>query len=660
MDDLLKNLNEKQREAVLAVNGPVLILAGPGSGKTRVLTHRVAHLVKIGVRPEHILAVTFTNKAAEEMRERIAALLGNENADIQRLTVGTFHAFCARILRQHASRIGYLAHFTIFDDDDSLSLIKEAMKELGINPKQFPPGMIMHTISGLKNELVTPEKYEEDAGLADIFPRTVHSVYVRYQEQMKRANAMDFDDLLLNLVLIFQKYPEILAACQDRFQYCTVDEYQDVNTAQYALINQIAGRHRNLAVVGDDAQAIYAFRGADFRNILNFERDWPDAKVIVLDQNYRSTQVILNAAREVIAKNRVQKEKNLWTRKGAGDLLTVAATENERDEAEYILMRIRDLFARGYGAEDIAILYRTNAQSRVLEEAFLQHNLPYTMIGGVRFYQRKEVKDIVAYLRLMVNSRDIISIRRIINVPARGIGKVALVKYLAHYLGDTGEEKSTTGAAVKKPACLPALAVAGRQAGRQEAQNQFHQMMRCLRLRAQDEHPSSFIRHLLSTIRYREYLQDASENSEERWENIQEFVSLAKKYDSLEPTAGLEKLLEDVALMSEQDQTDTRSEGVRMMTIHAAKGLEFRTVFIAGMEEGIFPHARALFSAGELEEERRLCYVALTRAKEKVFLSYANVRTHFGSTQINPPSRFLGEIPEHLLAVAEREEIIEI
>ncbi len=644
MDDLLKNLNEKQREAVLATEGPVLILAGPGSGKTRTLAHRVAHLVRNGVRPERILAVTFTNKAGEEMKGRIAALLGDRKRDIERLTVGTFHAFCARILRAHASKIGYLAHFTIFDDDDSLSLIKEGMKELGINPKQFPPGMIMHTVSGLKNELITPEKYEEDMGTTDIFPRTVHRAYVRYQEQMKKSNAMDFDDLLLNAVILFQKHPEILAAYHDRFQYIHVDEWQDTNHAQYVFISLLAKKHRNIAVVGDDAQAIYAFRGADFRNILNFERDWPDAKVIVLDQNYRSTQVILDAAREVISKNRAQKEKNLWTRKEAGDLLNVAVAENEWGEAEYAITEIQDMLREGHKAGDIAILYRTNAQSRVLEEVFLEHNLPYTMIGGVRFYQRKEIKDIVAYLRLMQNPKDMVSIRRIINVPARGIGKAALTRYLAYYVEHVGHEKPTAGPHSKK----------------QEALDQFHSMIKELRARAQAEHASSFIRHLIKTIRYREYLRDASERADERWENIQEFVSLAGKYDGMEPAAGLEKLLEDVALMSEQDQTNGEREGVRMMTIHAAKGLEFRTVFIVGMEEGIFPHARALFSSGELEEERRLCYVALTRAKEKVFLSCANTRTHFGSIQINPPSRFLGEIPERLRTVEEQKAIIEI
>ncbi len=651
MNDLLKNLNEKQREAVLATDGPVLILAGPGSGKTRVLTHRVAHLIHTGIRPENILAVTFTNKAADEMRERITALTRTGQTANSGLPaqaglsfIGTFHALAVRILRAHASKIGYLAHFSIFDDDDSLSLIKEVMKELGINTKQFPPGMIMHTISGLKNELITPEQYEEDTGIADIFPQTVHRVYVRYREQMKKANAMDFDDLLLNTVLLFKNHPEILAAYQDRFHYCNVDEYQDVNTAQYTLIKQLAGRHRNLAVVGDDAQAIYAFRGADFRNILNFERDWPDAKVIVLDQNYRSTQNILDAAREVIGKNRVQKKKELWTDRQGGDPLILASAENERAEAEMVVTHVQDLIRQGYRAGDIALLYRTNAQSRVLEEAFLEHNFPYTMIGGVRFYQRREVKDIVAYLRLILNPKDMVSVRRVINVPARGIGKAALVKYLAQYLGDTETSATPTPQPVKKTGAL----------------EQFHRMMQELRERAMGEGASHFIKHLLKIVQYRDYVRDDPDRGEERWENIQEFVSLARKYDTLEPPAGIEKLLEDVALMSEQEAAEGTREGVWMMTIHAAKGLEFPVVFVVGMEEGIFPHARALFSAAELEEERRLCYVALTRAKEKVFLSFADTRTHFGSTQINPPSRFLGEIPEHLMAAAGQETTIEI
>ncbi len=643
MDNLLKNLNEKQREAASTTEGPVLILAGPGSGKTRVLTHRIAHLIASGVQPQHILAVTFTNKAAQEMQERITGLTQSPNSIPYALGfIGTFHALGARILRAHAQKIGYLRHFSIFDDDDSLSLIKEVMKELGINPKQFPAGAIMHAISGLKNELMTPERYEEEIGISDLFPKTVHSVYVKYQEDTRKANAMDFDDLLSNVVLLFAKHPDVLAAYQHQFRYCNVDEFQDVNLAQYTFINQIAREYRNLAVVGDDAQAIYGFRGADFRNILNFERDWPDARVIVLDQNYRSTQIILSAAAEIIAKNRMQKEKNLWTERTGGEPLALTMVENERAEAEFVLTQIRDLIRQGHTTKDIAILYRTNAQSRVLEEVFLEHNFPYIMIGGVRFYQRKEVKDIVAYLRLMQNPKDMVSVRRIINVPARGIGKVALLKYLAAYLGGSGDAGQQAMAISKK----------------QEVLEDFHRMMNALRDRAKKEPASSFIRHLIKAIRYQEYLDDSRDRSEERWENIQEFVSLAKKYDDLEPPLGIEKLLEDVALMSEQDQTEGQKEGVQMMTIHAAKGLEFPAVFIVGMEEGIFPHARSLFSPGELEEERRLCYVAITRAKEKVFLSYAIARTHFGATQINPPSRFLGEIPEDLIEVSEEIETI--
>lgn len=631
--DLLAGLNPKQREAVLATEGPVLILAGPGSGKTATITRRIAYLLAQGAPPEQILAVTFTNKAAGEMRERISALVNNQSpaTNNSALFIGTFHSFCARLLRVHAGKVGYLRTFTIFDEDDALSLMKEVEAELRINPKQFPPAMIRNVISGLKNELKTADAYEEEAGLGDLFPRTVHEAYVLYQKRLKDANAMDFDDLLLHAVTILQKHPDILRLYQERFRYIHVDEYQDVNSAQYELTRLLAGLYRNIAVVGDDAQAIYSFRGADYRNILNFEKDWPDAKVIVLDQNYRSTQTILDAARDVISKNRLQKEKKLWTERGEGEPLQVVAVENERREAEYVGDTVQELLREKFGRRDIAVLYRTNAQSRVLEDAFLERNLPYKIIGGVRFYQRKEVKDILAYARLVLNPNDSISLKRIINVPARGIGKQTFLAYLSH-------AKITAKAAA-------------------EALARFDRLIATFREGLPGARAAEFIRAILSATRYREYLEETAANADERWENVQELISLAKRYDALPLPAGLEQMLEDVALMSEEDQAKPEEEAVQLMTFHAAKGLEFPVVFMVGLEEGVFPHARSLFNPAELEEERRLCYVGITRAKEKVFLSFALSRTQFGSTQINPPSRFLAEIPEHLIVVGDEPEI---
>ncbi|MEK7098964.1 MAG: UvrD-helicase domain-containing protein [Patescibacteria group bacterium] len=623
MEYLLKNLNENQKKAALTTEGPVLILAGPGSGKTATVTHRIAYLLAAGVPADEILAVTFTNRAAEEMKTRIRALAATLPHSMFGIPfIGTFHAFCVRVLRAHAGKIGYLRTFTIFDEDDALSLMKEVFAKLAINPKQFPPAMIKNVISALKNELKTPEKYAEELGTTDLFPRTVHSAYVLYQKRLQDANAVDFDDLLTLTAYLFEKHPDILRAYQERFRYIHVDEYQDVNTAQYLIMKQLAALHRNIAVVGDDAQAIYSFRGADYRNILNFEKDWPDATVIVLDQNYRSTQVILDAARDVISRNKSQKEKKLWTDGAKGDPLQVIAVENERREASFVADTVQSLAADTYHKRDMVVLYRTNAQSRVIEDAFLERNMPYKIIGGVRFYQRKEVKDILAYVRVVQNPRDFVSLKRIINVPARGIGKQTMLKYMG------------SGMAGNK-------AVEG-----------FERLIGVLRENAREKQPSAFIRDALREIRYKEYLEETAPNADERWENVQELVTLAKRYDDMPQDEGLEKLLEDVALMSdrEEDQKE-EADAVHMMTFHAAKGLEFPVVFMVGMEEGVFPHARALFNPAELEEERRLCYVGLTRAKEKVFLSFALSRTRFGTTQMNPPSRFLGEIPEHLIMV---------
>lgn len=624
MENLLQKLSEKQREAVVTTDGPLLILAGPGSGKTRVLTHRIAYLLSQGVHPDHILAVTFTNKAAEEMRTRIRALIPNSQFLIPNSPfIGTFHAFALRILRAHATSIGYMKNFSVVDDDDSLGIIKEVMKELEINPKQFPAGMIASTISRLKNELMTVERYEEEALTGDLFPKTMHRIWTAYQKRVQDSNAMDFDDLLLNACALFEKKEDILRAYQDQLHYINVDEYQDVNQAQYTLMHKLAQKHKNIAVVGDDAQAIYAFRGADYRNILNFEKDWPDARVVVLDQNYRSTQTILDAAQGIIGKNNFQKEKNLWTDRGEGETIELVPVGDERIEAEFVVEKVTDLTKGGYSLRDIVVLYRTNAQSRVIEEAFIERNFPYKIVGGVRFYQRKEIKDILGYLRRCTNPSDIISLKRIINVPARGIGPRSFLAYLEKGAHDS------------------------------DALQKFEALITDLRSKADSNTPSELVKYLLKVIRYQEYLDDTFENAQERWENIEEFVNVTKKYDEESAPEGLHKLLEDAALMADTDTAERGGNIVHLMTLHAAKGLEFPVVFLVGLEEGIFPHSRSLFNPAELEEERRLCYVGLTRAKDKIFLSFALRRMHFGSIQANPPSRFLSEIPQHLLEVKE-------
>ena len=662
-DTLLEGLNPKQKEAVLATVGPILILAGPGSGKTKTLTHRIAYLIRTGVRPENILAVTFTNKAAGEMKARIGALMGANpyvHTDARgsqtpgfgsALVMGTFHSLGVRILRAHAPRIGYTNTFTIFDQDDSLSLIKEVMKEREINAKQFAAGMITHTISQLKSDLVSPEQYAETQDIQDMFPKVIYDVYTLYQRRLKESNAMDFDDLLMNTCHLFQQHPDILAAYQERFHYIHVDEYQDTDRNQYTIVNLLAQKHGNIAVVGDDAQSIYSFRGADMSNILNFEKDWPDAKLVVLDQNYRSTQIILDAAQGVISRNRVQKEKKLWTENKEGDAITVTALENERAESEFVVSTMEEMVTIGYRPQDMVVLYRTNAQSRSIEESLLHHNFPYKIIGGTKFYQRKEVKDILAYVRILVNPKDAVSLKRIINVPARGIGKKTMLTYMISRNSETPRPFGTNiTTAVRNRAKTKAEA----------ALLDFDTLIQKLTPQTNELIPTLFLKHLLTTIRYREYLDDSSDRAEERWENVQELVNLAKRYDELPPPAGLTKLLEDVTLMSEDEGEETSGNVISLMTMHAAKGLEFPIVFIVGMEEGVFPHSRSLFNPHELEEERRLCYVGLTRAKEKVYLTFALSRTSFGMTQVNPCSRFLGEMPEHLLEVSGEQEDVYI
>lgn len=638
MDAILKNLNSRQKEAVLATEGPLLILAGAGSGKTKALTHRIAYLISQGVGPKNILAITFTNKAADEMKKRVRALIaGDPGATDARVSpqpatdnmpfVGTFHAFCSRILRHEAAKIGFTKYFTIYDEDDSLGLLKEAMKELDINIKQFPPGMIGNMISRLKSECILPDEFEEKHS-DEIFPQTVYKIYSRYQERIKSANAFDFDDLIVAVVKLFETHPDILEKYQERFRYIHVDEYQDTNTAQYRLMYLLAKKYRNLAVVGDDAQSIYSFRNADFRNILNFEKDWLDAKIIVLDENYRSTKKILNAANYVISQNVRQKQKNLWTQQQDGEFLELALLSSERAEAEFIVTEIESLLAGGRAPRDFVVLYRTNAQSRVIEEALLAHGFPYKIIGGVKFYSRKEVKDIIAYLRFCVNPADIVSLKRIINVPPRGIGAATFLKYAQGGFERLNEKERANIEEFKKVIAALTNALGAMKA-------------------------SDLVKFLIKTTGYEEYLEDSSNEAEIRIENIRELKSLAKKFDEFSPPDGTLAMLEEIALISDQDSVQNDKNVIHLMTLHAAKGLEFPVVFIAGLEDGIFPHAKSLFDPNALEEERRLYYVGLTRAKEKVYLCGARRRTIWGERSVNPPSRFLSEIPRELIRTRE-------
>lgn len=653
-DSFLNDLNEKQREAVTIMNGPLLILAGAGSGKTKTLAYRIAHLIHQGIPASSILAITFTNKAAEEMRNRIFFLLakksGNQHdengkndegvtispirqmAEVHHIHhfelvsspfIGTFHSFCNRILREHANRLGYTPHFTIFDEDDSLGLFKEIQKELNIHPKQFPAGMIAHTVSRLKSELIDASAYAETAD-GEFFPKKISAVYAEYQRRLLSANAMDFDDLIMNAVRLFEAHPEILHEYQNRYRFIHVDEYQDTNIAEYHLIELLAKKHRNIAVVGDDAQSIYAFRHADYRNILNFEKNWPEARTVILDENYRSTQTILDAASDIISKNIRQKQKRLWTRNNGGEPVVVIRADNERDEARFIAEEIERLReTQGFSYNDCAILYRTNAQSRVIEEMFLRYDIPYTIVGGLRFYARKEIKDLIAYLRAALNREDAVSLKRIVNVPPRKIGKRTFLKFLMESPLRENERR---------------------------ALERFRGLLGWLQKEIKETQPSKLIQRLIKKINYEEYLADSSTDAEARVENIREFIGLAKRYDTLEKPAGLIAMLEDVALMSETEHSKKEKNGAFLMTLHSAKGLEFPVVFIAGLEEGIFPHSRSSSDPAALEEERRLCYVGITRAKERCFLLYARRRTLFGSSQANIPSRFLSEISPEFIA----------
>ncbi|MBA2764895.1 MAG: UvrD-helicase domain-containing protein [Thermoleophilaceae bacterium] len=638
--DLLDGLNEPQREAVLHGSGPLLILAGAGSGKTAVLTRRMAQLVYSGrARPSEILAITFTNKAAQEMRERVSRLVGPR---AKLMWVMTFHSACARMLRADGERLGYTRGFTIYDQPDSLRLIKQCVDALDIDPKRFSPRGIQRQISDAKNTLKDASAYREQIG--SFFEQTTADVYELYEQRIHQMNAMDFDDLLMRSVNLLELFPSVLERYQHAFQQILVDEYQDTNRAQYRWLGLLAGEHRNLAVVGDDDQSVYGFRGADIRNILDFEDDFPDARVIKLEQNYRSTQTILSAANAVVANNRNRKAKALWTDAGDGDPVALRELEDEHAEARFVAGEIDRLVAEGRSRDEVAVFYRTNAQSRVLEDTLVRYGVGYQIIGGTRFYERAEIKDALAYLTWLVNPSDAVSFQRIINSPRRGIGDTSQSRVIG-YANTLGEDIWSIAA---KPEEIPALgAAAVKSIGR------FMSVMERLRERVESAKVGDLLDELLEETGYLEALRsERTIEAEGRLENLAELVGVAREYDTVgaadeQEQPSVEEFLQQIALFSAQDAIDDDEGIVTLMTLHNAKGLEYPVVFMMGMEDGVFPHMRSI-EEGDLEEERRLCYVGITRARERLYLTYARTRSLFGGRDWNLPSRFLGEIPVQL------------
>ena len=639
MNALVKNMNSEQSEAVRTTEGPLLIMAGAGSGKTRVLTHRIAYLLdEKDVSPYNILAITFTNKAAKEMKARVEHLVGEE---AQVIWMSTFHSMCVRILRRDADRIGIERNFTIIDPTDQKSVIKDVLKSENIDSKRFEPRMFIGAISNLKNELKTPEDAQKEAN--DFYSQMVATVYKGYQRQLSRNEALDFDDLIMTTINLFERVPETLEYYQNKFQYIHVDEYQDTNKAQYTLVKLLANKFKNLCVVGDSDQSIYGWRGADIQNILSFEEDYPEAKTIFLEQNYRSTKNILNAANEVIKHNSERKPKGLWTANSGGDKIQYYEAMTERDEAEYVVKEIMKHQRSGKKYSEMAILYRTNAQSRVLEETFMKSNIPYTMVGGQKFYDRKEIKDLLSYLRVIANSNDDISLQRIINVPKRGIGPSSVEKIQTYALQNN----------ISMFDALAEVDFIGLSKKVTQECISFYEMIQNLIKEQEFLEISEIVDEVLQKSGYRDMLdREQSIESRSRLENLDEFMSVPKDYEENTPLEeqSLINFLTDLSLVADIDEADTQN-GVTLMTMHSAKGLEFPIVFIMGMEESLFPHIRAIKSEDdhEMEEERRICYVAITRAEELLYITNATTRMLFGRSQSNMPSRFLKEIPEDLL-----------
>lgn len=647
MTDTMQGLNKEQLDAVQTINGPMLILAGAGSGKTKVLTCRIAHLLQQGVRPYRILAITFTNKAAAEMRERVDRMAGAAARDVW---LFTFHAFCARLLRYELENLsGYANNFAIYDTSDSKNLIKQVLKEMNLDEKRFPLPAIISHISNAKNALLLPDAYAREA--SGYYEQQVAKIYDAYQKKLQANNAVDFDDLLLLALRLLQENPAVREKYQRKFDYLMVDEYQDTNHAQYLLTKLLAAGHRNICVVGDADQSIYGWRGADIQNILDFEKDYPDAKLVKLEQNYRSTQVILDAANAVIDNNSGRKPKNLWTANGNGSEIIYYQANDERDEARYVIENMQKLqLNEGAKLGDMAVLYRTNAQSRVFEEMLIESGIAYTMVGGTKFYERKEIKDALAYLRLLYNPHDSLSLLRIINVPRRGIGDATLAR-LQEYANASGQSLFEV---VTNAADVPGLA--SRFANKLD---ELSELLFELMGEAADVPVKQLLDDVLLKTGYLEELQSSKDPQDEsRVENLKEMLSVTEEFavkcerNGEEPT--LENFLADVALVADIDDAELGEEAVTLMTLHSAKGLEFPNVFLVGMEKGIFPHSRTLMNENEIEEERRLCYVGITRAEKHLFLSNARTRTIYGRTQYYTPSRFLQEVPRNLVHVIKR------
>jgi DNA helicase-2/ATP-dependent DNA helicase PcrA len=641
--DILAGLNPAQKEAVESIEGPVLILAGPGSGKTRVITHRVAYLVKVcGINPHRIMAVTFTNKAAREMVERLQKLASSAVND---LTIGTFHAICARILRRDGRSEGVEPGFVIYDEEDQVNLIKRSLQELNLDAKKFAPKAVLTAISSSKSRMLSPQDYTSSS--RSYFDEVVGRVYERYQQLLDESRALDFDDLLMRTVSLFRNHPEILKKYQERYVHILVDEFQDTNLTQYELVKQIAGKYRNVCVVGDPDQSIYSWRFADLRNILNFEKDFPDAKVVYLEQNYRSTRHILDTASHVIRANRQRKEKALWTDNDKGDLTNIVETYTEQEEAQFVVKEIERLLeASEVKSGNCAVMYRTNAQSRVIEEAFVRFGLPYKLVAGTRFYERREVKDVIGYLRLIQNPLDSVSLTRVINVPGRGIGQHSL-EQLAAWASTQGitqyEALQRLTHLDESHDLLPFSARIAKTLGA------FGSLLKDLIAERDKMNLVDFFDLLIDRIGYKDYIL-AEEGGDERWDNVMELRTVTEQYRDLPPSEGLASFLEGIALVSDVDTLNGSDDKVTLITLHQAKGLEFDTVFIVGAEEGLLPHFRSFDDPLQMEEERRLCYVGITRAKRKLYLVHAFRRNLMGRSTVNNPSRFLQDIPKNLVA----------
>ena len=621
----LTNLNDRQIEAVKTTEGPLLVLAGAGSGKTKVLTTRIAYLIsEMGVSPYNILAITFTNKAAKEMKGRVMDMLGDMAKKIQ---ISTFHSFGVSILREHYKKLGFKENFTILDSEDVLTIIKKILKELNLDVKEYNPRAIRNKISGAKNEIMSPSEYERYANTD--FEEKVLKVYEKYEQKLKLSNSMDFDDLLILPIRLFKENPDVLKEYQERFQYILIDEYQDTNEAQYILVKMLGDKYHNVCVVGDESQSIYSFRGSNYRNILNFERDYNDCKTVLLEQNYRSTGTILNAANDVIIHNKQRKDKKLWTENGDGDKITYHRSLDEKDEAFYVMKEIEKLINSGVNRNKIAVLYRTNAQSRTIEEALLRENIPYKVIGSFYFYNRKEIKDLISYLKLIYNPDDNISLSRVINTPKRGIGDKTILD-----LTIKAEENNTS---------IYEVIDGGKPL-------EFKQIIETLREEKDKLTLTELVDKVLerSGMRY-ELEKENTIESEIRLENLEEFKSITRNFEENYGIVSLEEFLLEISLVADMNEHKDEVDVVTLMTVHSAKGLEFDYVFLIGLEEGIFPHNNSLMSENEIEEERRLCYVAITRAKKKLWLINASRRTLYGVDNANPQSRFINEIDDKYL-----------